>query len=108
MTSKEFAKFLARDLHCLHCGRSGDDLVPQHRIGRGQGGKNSKAARPSNIIVLCSLANGLLESDARFAREGRQMGWKLLTWQEPEAEAVFNAWTGQWWLLDDGYGRSPA
>ena len=105
MTKKEFAKYLERDLSsCYHCGRSGSTLVPQHRIGRGMGGKHSKAELASNIITLCSEANGRLEFDAEFAELGRSYGWKLSSSQDPRAVPVFEAKTGLYWYLDDrGY-----
>ena len=106
MTHKEFLKFLTRDQHCYHCGSDGDDLVPQHRLNRGAGGKNAKAAQPSNIIVLCALANGLAESDAGFAKVCRDRGWKLQSWQNPSATPVFDTVSGLWFALDNNFGRT--
>lgn len=110
MTGKEFAKYLARDLsRCYHCGKAGDDLVPQHRISRGMGGSKSQLRnQPANIITLCSEANGKLESDAAFMKLGAARGWKLASWQEPEAEPVYDAYARVWWLLDAELGRSRA
>lgn len=107
MTPKEFKKYLLRDSHCLHCGADGDDLIPQHRANKGSGGSKKRDV-PSNIIVFCSQANSLAESDAVFARSARRFGWKLSSWQEPLAEPVFDAVSGLWWLLDDTYGRVSA
>jgi hypothetical protein len=105
LTRKEFAKYLERDLGlCYHCGRSGADLVPQHRIGRGMGGKNSKADQPANIITFCSEANFKLEADPAFAELGRVKGWKLTSSANPELEPVWEARTGLWWYLNNqGY-----
>jgi hypothetical protein len=102
---KEFMKYLQRDQRCYHCGSDGDDLVPQHRLNRGSGGKNAKAAQPSNIIVLCSFANGLAESDAGFARICRDRGWKLHSWQNPATTPVFDVLDGVWYALDNKFGR---
>jgi hypothetical protein len=66
MNKKMFQKFIDRDGVCPHCLKSDDTLVPQHRAGRGMGGSRS-LDRPSNIIVLCSEANFLLEANAEFA-----------------------------------------
>jgi len=78
MTYKQFSKLLERDGgRCYHCGAAGDNLVPQHRINRGMGGSKERE-RLSNIITLCSIVNGLLESDADVARLGRDKGWKRL------------------------------
>lgn len=104
MTPKEFARFKNRDVYCLHCGED-EAIAPQHRINRGMGGKNAKADQPSNIVVLCSFANGLAESDAGFARICRDNGWKLHSWASPLDTPVFDAITGVWWYLDNSYGR---
>lgn len=107
MNAKEFKSYLKRDNgRCYHCGKAGDDLIPQHRVGRGMGGSKSAARNsPSNIITFCSYANGLLESDASFARLGASRGWKLASWQLSDAEPVYDASTGSWWLLDNDLGR---
>jgi hypothetical protein len=103
MTKKEFDKYLARDRGCWHCGATGDDLIPHHRLNRGMGSKNSKASQPSNIIVLCSQANGLLESNAKFAELGRQFGWKLRSHETPTEVPIFGH--GGWWLLNDDFTK---
>jgi hypothetical protein len=103
MTKKEFQKYLARDRGCWHCGSTGDDLIPHHRLNRGMGSKNSKASEPSNIIVLCSQANGLLESNAKFAELGRKFGWKLRSHETPTEVAIFGH--GGWWLLNDDFTK---
>lgn len=103
MNSKQFRKFLDRDQYCYHCGSSGDDLVPQHRSNRGMGGGGSN--QPSNIIVLCAAANGLLESDPDFAAVGLSNGWKISRWGDSLSEPVFDRSRGIWWLLDDSFGR---
>lgn len=105
MTSKEFAIYKDRDFgRCYHCGKEAQ--VPQHRIGRGMGGsKSARRNAPANIISFCALANGELESSAAFAQEGAAKGWKLASWQEPEDEPVYEAWSGVWWQLDNDYGR---
>jgi hypothetical protein len=103
MTKKEFDKYLQRDLGCWHCGSQGDDLIPHHRLNRGMGSKNSKAEQPSNIIVLCAEANGLLESDADFAERGRKLGWKLRRYEDPSQVPVFGG--SGWWLLGNDYTK---
>jgi hypothetical protein len=60
--------------------------------------------RPSNIIVLCSESNGLLESNSKFAELGRKFGWKLTRGQEPEKTPVYMG--DGWWLLDNDYNRT--
>lgn len=106
MTPKQFARYVARDGHCLHCGHDGDELVPQHRLNRGQGGKNAKADRTSNIITFCSYANQLAESNSEFARMCRDYGWKLQSWQNPSESPVYDKTAGVWYLLDDQYHRA--
>jgi hypothetical protein len=107
MTPKEFAKYLLRDGHCLHCGET-EAVSPQHRINRGMGGKNAKADKPSNIIVLCSVFNGQIESDASLATYAADMGWKLFSWQDPAAIPVYDMASGIWWIMGNDYRRSPA
>jgi hypothetical protein len=103
MNKKTFDKFLDRDKCCSHCGITGETLIPQHRANRGMGG--SKALdRPSNIIVLCSTANFMLESNARFAHMGRVFGWKLERHQVPEFTPVYMG--DGWWLLDNDFNRT--
>lgn len=100
LTQKQFQMYLDRDKHCLHCGSTDDTLIPQHRANRGAGGSKIRGGNPANIIVLCSMLNGLLESDSRWATLGRQYGWKLHSWDDPEQKPVYDAYTGDWWLLD--------
>jgi hypothetical protein len=102
MNRKEFEKYLARDGGCVHCGSTDTTLIPHHRSNRGMGGMKSKN-NPSNIVVLCSEANLLLESNSAFAALGRAMGWKL-TWGEPSESLPVNA-GGRWYLLDNNYRR---
>ena len=104
MNKKTFDKFLDRDKCCSHCGTTDDTLIPQHRANRGMGGSRS-LDRPSNIIVMCSEANGLLESNARFAEVGRELGWKLTRDQVPEFTPVLLA--DGYWLLDNNFNKTP-
>jgi hypothetical protein len=103
MNKKQFEKYLARDKGCWHCGTNGDDLIPHHRINRGMGSKNHLANQPSNIITLCAEANGLLESDAAFARLGRKLGWKLRSFENPVDVPIFGH--GGWWLLTNDFRK---
>jgi hypothetical protein len=104
MTTKEFDRYLERDGgRCVHCGTTGG-LVPQHRAGRGAGGSRS-LNRPSNIIVLCSSLNGLIEHDADTAHWAFGYGWHLKRWQNPLEVPVKYATDGGLWLLRDDYTR---
>ena len=105
MTPKQFQVFLDRDGHaCLHCGLQDDTLIPQHRAGKGMGSVKSRRTRLSNIIVLCSAMNSLIESDADAAEEARRNGWKISGYADPLTVPVRDA-AGVWWLLDDFGGR---
>lgn len=104
MNSKEFAKYVARDRWCLHCGET-DAIVPNHRANRGMGGSAVRNV-PSNILVLCSSMNTLIESDAASATAARINGWKLSSWDDPLEVPVFDAVSGTWYLLDDAYHRT--
>lgn len=103
MTPKEFAKYVARDRYCLHCAEQ-EAIAPNHRSNRGMGG-SKKRNHPANIVVLCSLVNGLIESDAGWATMARAHGWKLASWEDPYFVPVYDATTGRWWRLDDAFGR---
>ena len=106
MRKSEFDYFLKRDEYrCYHCGRSDETLVPQHRLGRGMGGKNSKANKLSNIITFCSFANGQIESDADFAEKARLSGWKLSSFQDPATVSVYDFFSSSWFLLDNAGNR---
>lgn len=107
MTPKQFKLYLDRDKHCYHCGSGDTTLIPQHRKGRGMGGSKTRDGH-SNIIVFCSRANGLLESNAEFATFGRRYGWKLNSWDNTETTPVYDMATGIWWLLDNAGEREPA
>jgi hypothetical protein len=105
MKQKEFDKYLARDVWCYHCGISDDTLVPQHRLRRGMGGKNKRADNPANVIVLCSFMNGLIESNSVAASNALRYGWALESYENPELRPVFDRMLGQWWVLDNNFGR---
>lgn len=104
MTPKQFQRFLDRDKCCLHCGTD-TTLIPQHRIGRGMGGSKLRDT-PSNIIVLCSWFNGLIEADADAAMLARRNGWKLNSWDSPKETPVFDNSLDKWFILDDLFGRT--
>lgn len=105
MNKKQFQKFLDRDGVCCHCGLDDDTLVPQHRKSRGAGG-SKLLDKPSNIVVICSMANGQLESNATFAQMGRDFGWKLRSGQDATKTPV---WLSDgWYLLDDSFGKTKA
>ena len=104
MTKKQFDKFLARDRHCFHCGLDDDTLVPQHRRNRGMGG-SKRLSNASNIVVVCSQANGMFEASEQASRAAQKYGWKLRAGQESLTTPVFDASQGIWYYLDDNYGK---
>lgn len=103
MTPKEFARFVARDEACLHCGET-EAISPNHRINRGAGG-SKRRNHPANIVVLCSELNGLIEWDAGWRQQALVYGWKLNSWDDPLFVPVFDVQRGVWWRLDDSFGR---
>jgi hypothetical protein len=107
MTRKEFEKYLERDGgRCPHCGTT-EGLVPQHRAGRGMGG-SKVLDRPANIIVLCSLMNGLIESDAATRSWAHLQGWHLSRYEDPETSpARYNTEGGRFFILGNDYTRTP-
>jgi len=106
VNGRAFALYLARDMHCP-CGCVGreDTFVPQHRINRGMGGSRV-LDRPANVLVMCSSANGLIESNATWATRARAYGWKLSRWESPEDTPFYDLATRQWYLLDNLYHRT--
>lgn len=98
MKNSDLNKLRQRDQHCWHCGAE-QDLVPHHRANRGFGG--SKALdNLQNVIMVCSLYNGLMESDALVADEAREAGHKLGKFSSPNA-SVFDKKDRRWYRLDE-------
>jgi len=97
VTPKQFKKFLDRDGGCWHCGDF-TTAIPHHRLNRGMGGSKARD-EPSNVIVMCSMMNGLMESDPIMALMAREFGWKLESWQNPAEVPVFNATQNEWFLV---------
>lgn len=104
MTAKQFQPYLDRDGACLHCGTT-EGLVPQHRRGRGMGGSKN-LDHPSNIIVLCGIFNGLIESDGHAATIARAHGWKLGPGIDPLVTPVYDRASQSWFFLDDAHHRT--
>lgn len=103
MNHKRFRRFTDRDAGCVHCGEL-EAVAPHHRRNRGMGG-SKELDQPANIVVLCSVVNGLLESDAAWAERAREYGWKLRAGQLPEETPVWYPIRGAWFLLDDEFGK---
>lgn len=103
MNAKEFAKLVARDGYCFHCGET-EAISPNHRANRGMGGSKKRDV-PSNLVVLCSAQNTAIESNVAAAKLAKEFGWKLESWQDPIAEPIYDAMSGVWYLLDNSYGR---
>ena len=104
MKKSDWAKLLKRDLgRCVHCGET-EALSPQHRANRGMGG-SKELDKPSNLIVLCSRMNSLIESDVLYAGEAKAKGWKISKWQEPESVPIWDNVAQAWFVLDNGWVR---
>lgn len=101
---KDFAKLIARDSYCLHCGED-EAVSPNHRINRGMGGKHAKAEQPANYVLICSWLNERIEGSGFFRDLAIENGWKLESWQDPTKEPVFDACRGEWYLLNDDFTR---
>lgn len=78
-----------------------ETLVPHHRVNRGMGGRAS-LNRLSNLVWLCAVVNGLIESSAEWAVGARVRGIKLSGHAEPSRERVRHAVHGWCLLTDDG------
>lgn len=87
------------------CGFA-EDLCCHHRQNRGMGGSSRPDVhRVSGLLTLCSICNGLIESDAAMAEQARIDGVKLLRHQSPDREPVLHH--GRWVLLDDLGNLTP-
>lgn len=103
MTKQQFQKFLDRDGGCVHCGET-EAVAPNHRANRGMGGSRGRDV-PSNVVVLCSNLNSLIESDSEYASIAKDNGWKLVAGQDPESTPYFDFMAGRWFLADNLYNR---
>ena len=75
--------------------------MPHHRMNRGSGGRKS-LDRLDNLMLVCARYNGLMESDAVVARDAREFGHKLSSWQD-FSNPVFDQFDLSWWeLTEDG------
>jgi hypothetical protein len=97
---------------CGLCGQVFQDgqLVPHHRANRGFGGSPIISDRPSNILSLCGLCNGLIESDPVAAGKARLLGIKISRFDAQIAHLkpvkMFVESEREWVLLDDSYGAT--
>lgn len=103
MNAKQFARLVDRDIACLHCGET-ERISPNHRANRGMGG-SKLLDRPSNLMVLCSEMNNLIESNWFYRDLAMMYGWKLERWQKPEDTPIFDSRLWKWFLLDNDFNR---
>jgi len=89
----------------VHCGEE-EAVAPHHRINRGMGGSKARN-HPANILVLCSVVNGLIESDASWAAAARAWGWKARQFEDAGKVPVWYPLEGVWFILNDDYEREP-
>jgi hypothetical protein len=55
-----------------------------------------------NLMMVCGLYNGAMESDLLVARDARGWGRKLAAWEDT-SRPVFDSVGHRWWiLLPDG------
>lgn len=102
MKPKDFARLVARDGGCVHCGET-EAVSPNHRANRGMGGSKT-ADTPSNLVVLCSWLNGAIEADSALRLKALQFGWKVSKWDDWRKKPVYHSVSGEWRLLNDDYG----
>ncbi len=68
------------------------------------GGRRNKH-RLSNVLWLCSITNGLIESDSQMASEARDRGIKISLHANPETIPVHYPDKRVFYLNDDGTRR---
>jgi hypothetical protein len=100
VNAKQFQRYLVRDGGCVHCGEL-DAVSPHHRLNRGMGGSKTRDV-PSNLIVICSSLNFLMEANSYWAETARQKGWKLRNGENPLDVPVWH-YTRGWVMLDDEF-----
>lgn len=93
----------ARDQCCWHCGDD-TDLVPHHRKNRQAGGSKQREQDVTNIILICALWNGAMESSADDANAARSAGHKLRSWQST-FNPVYDMPSGRWYRLTSDGGK---
>ena len=91
-----------RDHHCLHCGTN-EGLQVHHRKNRGQGG-SKLLDRLDNLILVCAAYNYAMEADPDAARDAREFGHKLQSWQD-FSNPVFDQSELTWYKLTEDGGR---
>ena len=99
-----------RDEH--RCVRCGEPLRPgwrslQHRIRRGMGGSRH-ANTMANLIALCGDGTTGCHGETESCRfEARQLGYAVLSWENPEQVPVL--YHGREWryLTDNGWVPAP-
>jgi hypothetical protein len=105
LKQSELKKLRERDKWCWDCGET-NDLVPHHRANRGFGG--SKALdNLQNIILVCAIYNGLMESNSEVAKTARLLGHKISKFSSP-SELVFDNISQCWYQLDTTGGKQVA
>lgn len=87
-----------RDSYCWHCGATAD-LVPHHRKNRGMGGSRNLDVL-SNLVLVCSLYNGAMESDSTVQSTARELGHKLRQ-SDLLSKPLFDNVGKQWFTLDN-------
>lgn len=98
ITQKQGKILRERDKHCWHCGTE-IDLVWHHRRNR-QAGGSKLLDRLDNIIMVCAIYNGQMESDADVASQARDYGHKLRSWDD-FSTPVFDTTNRTWYVLDE-------
>ena len=93
----------ARDQCCWHC-EDDTDLVPHHRKNRQAGGSKQREQDVTNIILICALWNGAMESSADDANAARSAGHKLRSWQST-FNPVYDMPSGRWYRLTSDGGK---
>ena len=87
-----------RDPYCIHCGET-EDLVVHHRRNRQMGG-SKKLDRIDNLLRVCAVYNGHMESQPIVANLARDYGHKLASWDDFNTP-VFDTTNRTWYVLTE-------
>lgn len=89
---------------CVWTGATTDRLVPQHRRNRGMGG-NPALNTLENGVLLDSIVNGWIESDAGLGEMAKAYGIKLERHADPGYVPVFYRHEHKCYVLGDDGSR---
>lgn len=87
---------------CWHCGTD-ENITIHHRINRGMGG-SKMLDMPSNLVLMCTEFNFLMEADLNAFKLAKEKGWKVSRHSRASTTEIQNH-EGRVFLLDDMFRK---